>query len=205
MYSKSQWSLPEGQAVCNDCDRKRYGVCNKNKCLKDFDPATWELADGSSEFCCRECTRGRRSAGMWTCANRRCRMQKPRDAFSRAVWIHGNKVGGNWRQCDECLLRRENEVLEKTRSSAQQVQKRKLAASLNKKLSGQKRPESMEFHRKSMELHWQSMKFDEPCPTSKSKETEMPILNPSPAFQRIALSKKFIPSWGPSNSQKLLF
>ena len=43
---------------------------------KDSEPSMWELADGSPAYTCRECTRGKRVNGMWTCANKRCKQQK---------------------------------------------------------------------------------------------------------------------------------
>ena len=84
-FSKSEQLKEISQAVCIDCDRRRCGRCNKEKTYKDFEPSIWELADGSPQYCCRECTQGRRVPGMWTCANNRCRMQKPLSDFDKII------------------------------------------------------------------------------------------------------------------------
>ena len=124
LYVKAQWALVEGKAVCNECDRKRCGRCNQAKCQKDFEANMWELADGSAAYCCRECTQGRRTPGMWTCANRRCAMQKAHSEFSEVIAKKGKKVRGNSRQCNDCLQKRGAEEAEQSRQSAQQVQKK---------------------------------------------------------------------------------
>jgi hypothetical protein len=124
LYNKAEWALDEGKAICNDCDRRRCGKCNKAKMYKDFGPATWELADGSAAYRCTECIRGQRTKGMWVCMNRRCRMQKPHSEFEMAIAKHGNKVNGNSRQCDECLLRSTAEESKQSQKSAEQVQKK---------------------------------------------------------------------------------
>ena len=124
LYVQAQWALGEGKAVCNDCDRKRCGRCNQAKSHKDFEPNMWELADGSAAYSCRECTRGCRMTGMWTCANRRCRMQKAHSEFSEVIAKKGKKVRGDSRQCNDCVQRREAEEADQSRQSAQQVQKK---------------------------------------------------------------------------------
>jgi hypothetical protein len=108
--SQEQWLVPEGKGVCSDCDRRRCGNCNKAKTMKDFAPDMWEKADGSKDACCRECAQGRRTLGMWTCNNKRCKQQKPHAAFQRAIERYGPKVQGNARVCDDCLHRREEEA-----------------------------------------------------------------------------------------------
>ena len=123
-YSKDQWAQVEGKATCSDCDRKRCGRCNKAKLYKDFDANIWHLADGSPEYCCRECNRGRRTLGMWMCANKRCKLQKPISDFSKAMAKHGNKVKGNSRICDECIDRLVAEEAKVSRDSFQQTQKK---------------------------------------------------------------------------------
>jgi hypothetical protein len=123
-YSKTQWALDEGKAVCVDCDRRRCGKCNKAKTWKDFEPNMWELADGSAEYCCRECTRGRRTPGMWTCANKRCKLQKLHSEFRLAIEKHGKGVRADNRQCDDCIRRREAEAAQQSAQSTQKVQKK---------------------------------------------------------------------------------
>ena len=60
---------------------------------------------------------------MWTCGNKRCRLQKPVSAFEMAIAKHGKKVTSDSRQCDECVQRRQAEEMEKSRKSAEQVQR----------------------------------------------------------------------------------
>jgi hypothetical protein len=127
LYHAAQWCLDEGKAVCNDCDRRRCGKCNKAKMYKDFDPAVWEMADGSAACRCRECTRGERTAGMWTCRNMQCRLQKPVSEFQMVIEKYGKGVKGNSKQCDECVLKNQAAEKEQNRKSAQQVQKKELA------------------------------------------------------------------------------
>ena len=124
-FTKVQWRLSEGTAVCNDCDRRRCGQCGKEKTYKDFEASMWELADGSPAYKCRECTRGRRTTGMWTCQNRRCREQKPISEYSIAISRYGKPLKGNHIRCDVCIRREEDEARETQHRSSQQVQKRK--------------------------------------------------------------------------------
>jgi hypothetical protein len=123
-YTKAQWALNEGSSVCNDCDRKRCGRCNKEKTLKDFDARTWELADGSADFCCTECTRGRRTSGFWICRNGRCQLQKPVSEFSMTIAKHGKGRLGNHRVCNACLLRRKEEESAVGKQNLQHVSKK---------------------------------------------------------------------------------
>ena len=109
-YAHDQWLLPEGRAVCSDCDRRRCGNCNKAKTVKDFAADMWEKADGSKDAICRECAQGRRTPGMWTCRNARCQQQKPHAEFERAIGRCGPRVQGKARVCDDCLQRRDEEA-----------------------------------------------------------------------------------------------
>ena len=118
---KEQRRLAEG--LCRTCHKRRCGRCNKEKGYEAFEPNVWELADGSPEYCCRECTRGRRTRGLWTCSNRRCELQKPREEFSLVVATRGEGVKGDSRVCNSCVERRE-EVLDMCRKSSEQVEKR---------------------------------------------------------------------------------
>ena len=117
----------EGQAVCKDCDRKRCDKSNKAKIYSDFDPSVWDEADGSAKYWCRECTRGRRSKGMWVCRNRRCKLQKPIEDFSIAKQRHGDNVKGNSRVCDDCIRRREAEVALTARKNMAYINKQQRA------------------------------------------------------------------------------
>ena len=92
--------------------------------MKDFEAAMWEVLDGSPELRCKECTRGRRTVGMWTCVNKRCRLRKPHAEFSKIKEKWGGKAHGDRRECDACIVRRERELYEATQKSFEQVQKR---------------------------------------------------------------------------------
>ena len=124
LFSKKQWALGVDSSTCYDCDKKRCGLCDKAKGIKDFEAAMWEVLDGSPEFQCKECTRGRRTVGMWTCVNKRCRLRKPHAEFSKMNEKWGGKATGNRRECDACIVRRERELCEATQKSFEQVQKR---------------------------------------------------------------------------------
>ena len=121
-FSKEQRRLAGG--VCRTCHKKRCGRCNKEKGYEAFEPNVWELGDGSPEYCCRECTRGRRTRGMWTCQNNRCKVQKPREEFSLVIAARGEHVKGDSRVCNACMERREKEESEMCRRSSEQVEKR---------------------------------------------------------------------------------
>ena len=121
-FFKEQRRMAEG--VCRTCDKRRCGRCSKEKGYEAFEPSVWELANGSPEYCCRECTRGRRTRGMWACMNKRCKLQKPHEEFSLVVAKHGEGVKGNSRVCNSCVERREKEESEMCRKSSEQVQKR---------------------------------------------------------------------------------
>ena len=124
-YHKMQWKLEEGEAVCADCERKRCGGCNKLKLRADFALGVWEMADGSKEHVCKTCVQGKKQKGMWTCANKRCKRQLPRDeAFKIAISRHGDNVRGNSRVCDACIKRHEAEVDAMTKRSLDQVAKK---------------------------------------------------------------------------------
>ena len=122
-YHKTQWKLEEGGAVCADCERKRCGRCNKLKIRQDFGPGVWEMVDGSPEHACRECARGKKQKGMWTCV--RCKVQKPTgECFQISISRHDGKVGGKQRRCDACITKHEEEVDAMTRKSLEQVAKK---------------------------------------------------------------------------------
>jgi hypothetical protein len=123
-YAHDQWLLPEGRAVCSDCDRRRCGNCNKAKTVTDFAADMWEKADGSKDAICRECAQGRRTPGMWTCNNKRCKQQKRHAEFQRAIDRYGPKVTGNLRVCDECLTRREEEQRHVARKNLEHLDKK---------------------------------------------------------------------------------
>jgi hypothetical protein len=60
---------------------------------------------------------------MWTCGNKRCRLQKPVSAFEIVIAKHGKTVKGDSRQCDECVLRRQAAEMEQSRKNVKQVQR----------------------------------------------------------------------------------
>ena len=52
------------------------------------------------------------------------KLQKPHADFQLAIGKHGSGVNGTSRLCDDCIRRHEAEVLEQSRRSCEQVQKR---------------------------------------------------------------------------------
>ena len=62
--------------------------------------------------------------GMWTCANKRCKLQKPLAEFSKIIETMKGKARGNSRQCNDCIARREAEEIAQNKASAAQVQKK---------------------------------------------------------------------------------
>ena len=123
-YASVQWNADDADRKCYDCDRKRCFQCNKNKGFKDFSDSAWALEAGSRDLLCRECTFGRRERGMWTCNNKRCRKQKPTEAFSKAIAKYGKNPQTKARQCDECMDRQEAERREVYSRSLETVSKR---------------------------------------------------------------------------------
>jgi hypothetical protein len=123
-YSKAQWLLVEGIAVCVDCDRRRCSKCNKEKGFKDFTPNMWDVASGTAGAQCRTCTYGARTAGMWTCINKSCRLKKPKIEFSKAIAKYGECVAGTSRRCDDCVDRFDAELERQSQRNCEQVQKR---------------------------------------------------------------------------------
>ena len=122
-FSVQQWAAGEGVAVCYDCDRRRCEVCHKPKGRNAFTPKMWELPEGAPERCCLECTRGRRTRGLWVC--RRCQRQKPITEFTKIIATKGQGVKGNSRLCNECVDKFHAEQAEQSRRTAEQVQKRR--------------------------------------------------------------------------------
>jgi hypothetical protein len=61
---------------------------------------------------------------MWTCMNRKCKVQKPLSEFGMAIARHGKTVSSNSRQCDECIQRKEAAEKEISKKSCEQVQKK---------------------------------------------------------------------------------
>jgi hypothetical protein len=92
--------------------------------VKDFAADMWEKADGAKEAHCRECAKGSRTHGMWTCNNKRCKQQKPHTAFKQAISRFGSKAKGNAKVCDECLQRREEEEKKVARKSLEHLEKK---------------------------------------------------------------------------------
>ena len=125
LYSKAQWLNVEGKAVCNDCDRKRCGKCQKEKGSKLFTVDMWEADNALVEILCKECCAGKRTAGMWTCANKKCQKQKPMAAFSKAVGQHGDKMGRGKRVCDDCRARIDQELAEQAQKNIEHVVKKR--------------------------------------------------------------------------------
>ena len=123
-FSREQWLLPEGKSICSDCHRRRCGKCNKAKTVKDFAADMWEKADGAKEAYCRECAKGSRTHGMWTCNNKRCKQQRPHTAFKRAIARYGMKPHPKAKVCDECLKRQEEEEKQVARKGLQHLDKK---------------------------------------------------------------------------------
>ena len=82
------------------------------------------LETGSPDLLCRECTYGRKQKGLWTCSNKRCRKQKPKEAFSKAIAQYGNNPYTRAKQCDECMDMQEAERKEISGRSLESVSKR---------------------------------------------------------------------------------
>ena len=92
--------------------------------MKDFAADMWEKADGAKEAYCRECAKGSRTHGMWTCNNKRCKQQKPHTAFKRAIERYGIKPHPKAKVCDECLERQEEEEKKVARKGLQHLDKK---------------------------------------------------------------------------------
>jgi hypothetical protein len=124
-FSRQQSSRNATDRLCYDCDRKRCSRCNKEKGYKEFSHVVWDGDVGSPELLCTECVAGHRKRGFWKCQNKLCGKQKPHSEFGIASATHGRTMTGDHKQCDACLQRREEEVEEMTRSSVDNVQKKR--------------------------------------------------------------------------------
>jgi len=83
-FSKMQWSLGDGKGCCKSCEKKRCMKCNKEKGMTAFSHEMWQLPEDSSQVYCKQCTRGDRQDGMWTCFDALCKKQLPKTDFTIA-------------------------------------------------------------------------------------------------------------------------
>ena len=113
-FSADQWQLPDESRArtCYRCNIKECSWCLQPKGQREFDRHSWQLEGNEAKRICLACTNGPRRHGMWTCANRRCKLRKPIGAFSLARAKHGPTVNGGSRRCNACVERCDTERAE---------------------------------------------------------------------------------------------
>jgi hypothetical protein len=98
----------------------------KLKGKKEFTPAMWEMANGSAEYFCLDCGRGKKQIGMWTCTSPHCKKRKLIEDFKQAILKYGGdpkKVRGTQKRCDECYDRDRTSSLEMWKRNMMHIQK----------------------------------------------------------------------------------